>query len=69
MHTIGSIFAFATGGPDMEELWSSSLPTAATLLCIVYNFVMAVILLNLLIAVMSDSYSKVRLENTGRGLE
>lgn len=58
-HTIGSVFTLAVGGPDMEPLWSSSVPVAATVLCIVCTLVIAIILLNLLIAVMSDSYSRI----------
>eukprot|EP00877_Chromochloris_zofingiensis_P000357 jgi/Chrzof1/10321/Cz04g37120.t1 len=58
-HTIGSVFVFAAGGPDMEPLWASSVPYAATILCVFYTFVMSIMLLNLLIAVMSDSYSRI----------
>lgn len=59
LHTVGSIFAFAVGGPDMGVLWNSHVPTAATILCMIYNFTIAIVLLNLLIAVMTDAYSRV----------
>jgi hypothetical protein len=58
-HTIGSVFTLAVGGPDMEPLWNSSVPVASTVLCIVCTLVITVIFLNLLIAIMSDSYSRI----------
>ncbi|GBF94613.1 hypothetical protein Rsub_06728 [Raphidocelis subcapitata] len=66
LHTTGTIFAFATGGPDFGLLWKSSVPVAASLLCFVYNFVLAIVLLNLLIAVMSDSYGRIMEREEGR---
>ncbi|KAI8468859.1 MAG: hypothetical protein J3K34DRAFT_425772 [Monoraphidium minutum] len=59
LHTTGTIFAFATGGPNFEVLWKSSVPLAASCLCFVYNFTIAIVLLNLLIAVLSDSYGRI----------
>lgn len=66
LHTTGTIFAFATGGPDFEVLWKSSVPMAASLLCVIYNFMLAIVFLNLLIAVMSESYARVMVREKGR---
>lgn len=66
LHTTGTIFAFATGGPDFSLFWKSSVPLAASILCFVYNFTIAIVLLNLLIAVLSDSYGRIMDRMEGR---
>lgn len=58
-HAIVSMFSFMLGGFDFHVFFKSKNPEAAVCFFVLYEFIMAIMLLNLLIAIMTDSYSKV----------
>ena len=58
-HSIVSMFSFMLGGFETDSFYRSRQPGVVISFFVVYEFVMAIMLLNLLIAIMTDSYSKV----------
>ncbi|GMH40202.1 hypothetical protein BSKO_08106 [Bryopsis sp. KO-2023] len=58
-HSIVSMFSFMLGGFDFHVFFESRHAVAAVCFFVLYEFIMAIMLLNLLIAIMTDSYSKV----------
>lgn len=55
------MFAFMLGGFHFEVFYRSKNNVAAVIFFLVYESIMAIMLLNLLIAIMTDSYGKVTL--------
>lgn len=58
-HSIVSMFTFMLGGFDFHVFFESKHAVIAIIFFAVYEFLMAIMALNLLIAIMTDSYSKV----------
>lgn len=58
-HAWLTMFNFMVSGFEFGIFYSCSNPEAAICLVVLYMFVMAVIFLNLLVGIMSDSWSKV----------
>ena len=59
-----TVFVFILGDFSVQELQESIDPPLATVLLVVYLFLMAIVLLNLLIAIMSDRFDEIQ-ENAG----
>jgi hypothetical protein len=61
--TIGSsmltVFGYALGGTDLQLMQNSHNPHAALMLVLVYQFVMVMVLMNLLVGIMTTSITKV----------
>lgn len=57
--SIVSMFAFVLGGFHFEVFYESQNKGAAIVFFLIYQSIMAIMLLNLLIAIMTDSYGKV----------
>ena len=56
------MFAFMLGGFQFEVFYNSENEGAAVVFFLIYESIMAIMLLNLLIAIMTDAYGKVGLE-------
>jgi hypothetical protein len=53
------MFAYMLAMFDYQVLYQSTNPTAAMVLFMIYEFIMSIGMLNILIAVMTNSFSKV----------
>lgn len=62
-HSIVTMFSFMLGGFDTNVFYDAQNPDPiiSVTFFVMYEAVMAIMLLNLLIAIMTDSYSKVQL--------
>lgn len=58
-HAFASMFAYLLAMFDYSVLYGSSNPNAAMVLFMVFEFIMNVMMLNILIAVMTNSFAKV----------
>lgn len=58
--TFKSLFSAMTGGYDLNLFSASSLGALPSIMYIIYVVVQAIIMLNLLIAIMGDSYDRVQ---------
>jgi len=58
-HSLASMFSYMLAMFDYNVFYNSTNPTAAMLLFIMFEFVMNVLLFNVLIASMTNSFSKI----------
>jgi hypothetical protein len=58
--TLVTMLSMMTGNFDQNLFWQAQAPWLAVLLFVVYVLLMVVVLFNLLIAIMGDSFSKAR---------
>lgn len=61
MHSIFTLFSFMLGGFEVDVFYDENGPDPSVTIpfFVLYESVMSIVLLNLLIAIMTDSYSKV----------
>lgn len=55
------MFSFVLGGFQFDVFYESENAVAVIIFFVIYESIMAIMLLNLLIAIMTDSYGKVEL--------
>lgn len=60
-HSIVTMFCFMLGDFDFSRFYDSHNPVAGIILMLVYESVISILLLNLLVAMMFDSWTTVRL--------
>ena len=67
-HAVVTMFSFMLGGFDTDIFYDTKDPDPiiSVAFFVLYEAVMAIMLLNLLIAIMTDSYSKVRRISTAK---
>ncbi|CAD7705341.1 unnamed protein product, partial [Ostreobium quekettii] len=58
--TLLTMFGFLLGDFDLETLWEAESASVAVTLFVLYALAMMIVLLNLLIAIMGDSFDKVK---------
>jgi hypothetical protein len=59
-HSFAAVFAFVLGMFDYSIFYNSRHPVAAMLLFMAFQLIVTILLLNILIAVMTNAFAKVR---------
>ncbi|GMH44122.1 hypothetical protein BSKO_12056 [Bryopsis sp. KO-2023] len=67
-HAVVAMFSYMMGGFHFELFYDSSRSTAVIIFFLIYESIMAIMLVNILIAIMTDSYSLVMEEEQAWGL-
>lgn len=57
-HSLATMFDFLMGGFDFDVFWDSTMPSVKFAFFLVYEFAMAIILLNIIIASMEAAWDK-----------